>query len=353
MTKLVRCPGCGTRTDEVRELCPRCDAPLTGAPLVAGSAERQAISADDPSRHESTPKQRSVFDTDISALFPKRKRFGVADFLLLAGLVAWTALASDLRIWVQGGLSTFGMTAAEEGVARAELSPALDAVETTTPDAVVETDALDGTSAPETEPVHVPHADLMNAGNLAFEAGAFETARARFAEAAAGTPTDPRAHNNLGQALVRLGEGEAALTYFEEAVRLDPERWAYQFNLAHNLGELGWWNRAAARYRQTIPLRPGDHSARYNMARALHNLGDYRGAVESYLEAIALAPDESRFFLSIGGSYEALNRPADAMVAYTRYLEMEPASDNGDAVRRRLEELEGLMDTDPKPSQAP
>ena len=216
-----------------------------------------------------------------------------------------------------------------------------------------ETHAPSGVPAPEPEPVQVPHGDLMNAGNRAFEAGAFETARANFAEVAASTPTDPRAHNNLGQALVRLGAGEAALTHFEEAVRLDPGRWAYQFNLAHNLGELGWWNRAAARYRQAIPLRPGDHSARYNMARALHNWGDYRGAVESYLEAIALAPDEPRFFLSLGGSYEALNRPADAMTAYTRYLEMEPVSDNADTVRRRLEGLARLMDPDPERSQTP
>ena len=110
-----------------------------------------------------------------------------------------------------------------------------------------ETHAPSGVPAPEPEPVQVPHGDLMNAGNRAFEAGAFETARANFAEVAASTPTDPRAHNNLGQALVRLGAGEAALTHFEEAVRLDPGRWAYQFNRAHNLGELGWWDRAAAR----------------------------------------------------------------------------------------------------------
>lgn len=43
----------------------------------------------------------------------------------------------------------------------------------------------------------------------------------------------------------------------------------------------------------------------------------------------------------------------DAMTAYTRYLEMEPASDNADAVRRRLEEMARLSGADPDPSQAP
>lgn len=330
MTKLVRCPECGTRTGEVRELCPRCDAPLACAPVVARVAEPRPTPPDGPPDNEPPTKQASVFDKDISALFPKRRRFGVVDLLLLGGLIAWGVLGSDLRLWVEGGLATFGLTAAEEGVARAELPPPLDAVET---------DVTEETLAPDPVSVYVPHAELMSAGNRAFEAGDYEAARASFAEAAAGTPTDPRAHNNLGQALVRLGVGETALKHFEEAVRLEPGRWTYQFNLAHNLGELGWWNRAADRYRLALPLRPGDHSARYNMALAQHNWGDYRGAVESYLEAIALAPDEPRLFLSIGRSYEALNRPADAMTAYTRYLEMEPVSDSSDAVRHRLEEM--------------
>jgi len=41
------------------------------------------------------------------------------------------------------------------------------------------------------------------------------------------------------------------------------------------------------------------------------------------------------------------------MTAYTRYLDMEPVSDNADTVRRRLEGLARLMDPDPERSQAP
>ena len=57
--------------------------------------------------------------------------------------------------------------------------------------------------------------------------------------------------------------------------------------------------------------------------------------------------------MSIGCSYEALNRPADVMTAYTRYLDMEPVSDNADTVRRRLEEFARLIDANPEPLQAP
>ncbi len=367
MKKLVRCPACGIKTSDTRERCPKCGAPLVGAvviarmtvPPVPTAAEnrtavgRPPLRGDDASERDGTPRQTSVFDKDISALFPKRKRFGVADFLLLAGLVSWVVLASDLRLWVQGGLSTFGASGARAGLAsaatgstRAELSPSPDAVGADWPDAGGETDAPQAETAATREPVSVPHAELMDAGNRAFDAGDFETARTHFTDAASGTPSDPRAHNNLGQALVRLGEGEAALVHLEDAVRLEPGRWAYHFNLAHALGEEGRWNRAAAQYRQAVQLRPDDPSGRYNLARALHEWGDYRSAVESYLEAIALAPHEPRFFFSIARTYEAMDRPADAMAAYTRYLEIEPESEQAENIRQRIEELAALVDRD-------
>ncbi len=100
-------------------------------------------------------------------------------------------------------------------------------------------------------------------------------------------------------------------------------------------------------------MRPEDHATRYNMAHALHERGDYRGAIENYLIAIRLAPDQSRFYLSIAKSYEALDRPADAMTAYARYLDIEPASDDADSIRRRMEQLTRPIDAEPEQPRAP
>ena len=295
-----------------------------------------------------------MFDTNINALFPQRRRFGVVDVLLLAGLIAWTVLASDLRLWVRDGLPTFGAAAATAGVTRADPATApVDEVETVPTEVAVPTDTPENTTAEEPDPTPVPYRELMDDGNRAFDAGAFDTARARFTEATVSTPTDARAHNNLGQSLIRLGEAETALTHFEEAVRLDPGRWAYHFNFAHALAELGWWGRAAARYRQAVEIRPEDHTTRYNMARALHERGDYRGAIENYLKAIRQAPDEPRLYLSIAKSYEALDRPADVITAYTRHLDLEPESNDAEGIRRRMEQLARPIGSDPDRPHAP
>ena len=368
MTNLARCQHCGTKTSGARDVCPRCDTPPARAPVVepvtaspvahpTGAptrAEGPLTGAPTPTDTEPAAPGTSVFDTDIGALFPQRRRFGVVDFLLLAGLVAWTVLASDLRLWVRDGLATFGSAAATAGVARPDrpASP-IDDVETVPTAAVAPTATPENTAAEEPDPTPVSYLELMDAGNRAFDAGAFDTARARFTEATVSTPTDARAHNNLGQSLVRLGDSQTALAHFEEAVRLDPERWAYHFNLAHTLGELGWWNRAATGYRRAAEIRPEDHTTRYNLARALHERRDYRGAIENYLIAIRLAPDEPRLYLSIAKSYEAFDRPADAVTAYARYLDIEPASDDADSIRRRMEQLARPIVSDREQLRAP
>ncbi len=121
----------------------------------------------------------TVFDTDISALFTKRRGFGIVDFLLLAGLIAWTVLASDLRLWVRDGLATFGAATATAGVARADRPAApIDEVEAVPTEVVVPTDTAENTTAEESAPTPVPFLELMDAGNRAFDAGAFGIARA-------------------------------------------------------------------------------------------------------------------------------------------------------------------------------
>jgi tetratricopeptide (TPR) repeat protein len=89
------------------------------------------------------------------------------------------------------------------------------------------------------------------------------------------------------------------------------------------------------------------------MARALHERGDYRGAIENYLKAIRQAPDEPRLYLSIAKSYEALDRPADVITAYTRYLDLEPESNDAEGIRRRMEQLARPIGSDPDRPHAP
>ena len=360
MTKLVKCPACGIKTSAGRTSCPRCKTSLTDATVcgttaavptpLPGAIEPGPRSVEEPPDGDETPTpDRATFDTDISALFPKRRRFGVIDLLLVAGMVGWLAVVSDVRVWVEDGVVSFAASSAWTGVRRAAgptiavtapvLAQSPGNAEHPESDETEGGRVPPGAALPEVEPLP-PAAVSMSAGNTLFERGKFPAAVAQFEAAVAVAPDDAQARNNLGQTLVRLDRQTEAVPHFEEAVRLDPSRWAYRFNLGHTLGDLGWWSRAVVQYRSAAELFPDDFATHYNLGRAPHQRGDYRAAVAAYLRAIALAPDEPTFYLSLAVSYEALARPADVLAAYDRYLDIAPESAQADGVRARMDVLQ-------------
>jgi tetratricopeptide (TPR) repeat protein len=266
--------------------------------------ERRSVT-EPPDGDEPPTADTSIFDTDISELFPKRARFGVIDVLLIASLVVWLAVLSDVRVWVEDGVVSFATASARAGVTRAavltppetepELAENVDNLEDVEPD---DDDVPTNAAVPETEPLPPASVSMRN-GNRLFENGEFRAAVAQFEATVAVAPDDAEGWNNLGQTLVRLDRQTEAVPHFEEAVRLNPGCWAYHFNLGHTLGDLGWWRRAIVQYRHAVALFPDDFATHYNLGRALHVWGDDRAAIAPYLKAIALAPGEPSFYLSL------------------------------------------------------
>ncbi len=178
-------------------------------------------------------------------------------------------------------------------------------------------------------------------GERAYNTGNFEGSLEAYQAAVAEHPDDPRALNNLGQVLVRLGRAQEAIAYLDKAVELTPDAWAYQFNRARAYAQLKQWDPAVAGYRRAGQLFPDDYATQYNLAKALQANGDVKAALPAYERAIALAPGQPDFQLSYGLALEAASRPQDAAAAYRRYLELEPGSAEAEKVKARLAELAG------------
>lgn len=178
------------------------------------------------------------------------------------------------------------------------------------------------------------------AGERAYDSGNLDAALQAFQAAAAANPGDPRALNNLGQVLVRLGRAQDAVPYFDRAVQLEPDSWPYQFNRARAYAQLKEWGPAIAGYHQAAQIFPTDYATQYNLAKALQASGNVNAAVSAYEKAIALAPGQSDFQLSYGQALEAAARRQDAAAAYRRYLELEPTSPEAEKVKAHLAQLE-------------
>jgi tetratricopeptide (TPR) repeat protein len=256
-----------------------------------------------------------------------------------------TAAAPSNRWWVTAGIVAgciavggFSMVLVNGSRPKAIASTARPAGTTTTTQArsaaaQVESDSVGAEAAPA-----IATSGLV-AGERAYDGGNLDAALQSFQAAVTANPNDPRALNNLGQMLVRLGRAQDAVPYFERAVQLEPDSWAYQFNRARAYAQVKEWGPAIAGYQRASQLFPDDYATQYNLAKALQASGDVTGAVTAYEKAIALAPGQSDFQLSYGLALEAAARPQDAAAAYRRYLELEPASPEAEKVKAHLAQL--------------
>ena len=189
------------------------------------------------------------------------------------------------------------------------------------------------------KPIHdAGFVDPKQGGKAAYASGNHATAVEQYRQAAEHNPNDADALNNLGQTLVRVGKAAEALPYFQRAVSLYPSVWAYRFNLAKAHGEIGNWREAVENYRHAQTLFPDDYVTTFNLGMALHKLGDEEAAVTEFRRGRA-RPGEASFHLSLGISYEQLNKPGEAANAYERYLSLSPSAAEADKLKARIEQL--------------
>jgi tetratricopeptide (TPR) repeat protein len=203
-------------------------------------------------------------------------------------------------------------------------------------------------AAPTTD-AERPFLEAAGKGSIAYNAGDYASALARYEEAVKQNPQDAESLSNLGQVLVRLQRTAEALPYFERATALNPNRWAYRFNLARAQGLLQHWDEAIASYRQAQTLFPDDYATTFNLARALHKKGDDTGAVVEYKKAIALNPGDASFRMALAISYEALQQKSEAAGQYVEYLRLSPLAADADKVRAKIAQLTAS----PAPPAAP
>jgi len=289
VAQAVICAACGAKVRADRARCPRCREPLVG-------------------RQETPAAQSNRWVT--------------------VGIVAGCIAVGGFSIVLIKSSRPAPVVLAKSAVASTATAPAPP---------VAEQRATETTST-QSSPVGATSG--LIAGERAYDGGNLDTALQAFQAAAVANPTDPRALNNLGQVLVRLGRAQDAVSYFDRAVQLEPDSWPYQFNRARAYAQLQQWAPAIAGYQRASQLFPTDYATQYNLAKALQASGNLNSAVTAYEKAIALAPGQPDFQLSYGQALEAAARRQDAAAAYRRYLELEPTSPEAEKVRAHLAQLE-------------
>jgi tetratricopeptide (TPR) repeat protein len=137
-------------------------------------------------------------------------------------------------------------------------------------------------------------------------------------------PNDAGVHNNLGNALGRLGQLDEAVASYRRALLLSPDFAEAHNNLGHTLLDLGQPDDAAASCRRAIDLKPRYAEAHDNLGSALLGLGRLDEAAASYRRALEIEPGFAETHHNLGNALRGLGELDDAVASYRRALEAEP-----------------------------
>jgi len=121
----------------------------------------------------------------------------------------------------------------------------------------------------------------------------YRTSVGLWQDSVAKRPGNSRAHNNLGEALVREGRFAEAVQPFREASRLqspDDSENHSDSNLGAALAALGQFDEALAAHRRALERMPRDAAAHYDYGNTLLRVGDQAGARAAFARAVELNP---------------------------------------------------------------
>jgi tetratricopeptide (TPR) repeat protein len=140
------------------------------------------------------------------------------------------------------------------------------------------------------------------------------------------SPGNPRAHVNLGKALLESGSGSLALEQDREALRLDPGNVVARFNLANACAREGRAEEARESYEAILRLQPDFANAHFYLAEALERLGRPGEAAHHYEAAIRLDPELVDARCNLGNLLLSSDRVPEAIGQYETALQLAPHS---------------------------
>lgn len=132
---------------------------------------------------------------------------------------------------------------------------------------------------------------LSNYATYLSDLGRLDESIERFNELLKVRPYYVRAHNNLGNALLKAGRTQQALEHFRLAIKYKPNFHQARYNLAGALKKQGRLEEAISYYKQATKIKPDYIDAHLNLAITFNELGRFDEAIESCKKVLELEPD--------------------------------------------------------------
>jgi len=160
-----------------------------------------------------------------------------------------------------------------------------------------------------------------NLGAALLELGQTAEAISQFRMALELTPHYGEAHNNLGFALASHGRQTEAVAYFQKALIIKPENAGGTGGTATDAARLA---EAISHYHIALDLNPNSADARYNLGVALIRTGDVDGAIAQFRQAMELRPNWAEAYDKLATAFRQKGKIDDAVACYLTAVEIKP-----------------------------
>lgn len=206
--------------------------------------------------------------------------------------------------------------------------------------------ALAGPSLPEPKLKPVPsalsHKRLIQEGVEAHDRQNYKEAIAKYQEVLKENPDDVVALHELAFSYSTSKDYEACVaTALRGAAYQSDLLGRFYTVMANCLDEQGKKAEAIAIYQAAMKKSPGDHMIPFNLAITYIKAGQRDEGMEYLQRALRLNPNHPSSHLFLANLYRETNRRIPALMAYCRFLMLEPASNRTATARERLEGLIG------------
>jgi tetratricopeptide (TPR) repeat protein len=140
----------------------------------------------------------------------------------------------------------------------------------------------------------------MDLADEAMKKHQYETAALEWKKALELVPTEARAHNSLGVALVETGKLDEAIAHYREALVQNPQYAEACNNLGEALAGQGLIKEAIAQFERAVQLGPNYPTANANLGMMLARTGHPEKAVVYLKKAVEATPDSADAHRNLG-----------------------------------------------------
>lgn len=172
--------------------------------------------------------------------------------------------------------------------------------------------------------------------------GSLDDAKASFELLRQKNPRDPRAYSFLGMVDEAQHDWQQAQDQYKKALDIDPGNAIAANNLAYLLLEHGGNVDMALTYAQTARRgMPDSPNTADTLASVYLRKGNYQLAEDLLSDAVQKSPDNQGYRYHLGLAYLGMKDIPKAKTCFQHALEMNPKSDQADAIRKSLAEISG------------